>query len=907
MPVRFCCLKKDLLKLTMEADGIKILHLDLPRGLSFNLKEFNTDNYRLLSGDEKDGYCQADLNFDFWRYSLSDDSSRLFDVLFNIHSRQGNDHLKLIRACLDVLAKKLVGRSFSLDLDGFHFPEDIKNSSENLFAYITTGPDSSFFNDYFRTLDKKFNVSSGYKIISLGADSHDGLVAASFLSAYIRQNNPTAHITLSGHHYENFTLLNNIDSLMKKKIFFSLFHSIILYREEIALGLMGLKSYLMSGDVSCLSNIALRLPDGIQLFPPNRRKKGCKTALPIEECFDDSYLSRCAVPSGDSVYLTTLCRNMCSHHQCTFCVQSGKFIMPDYFDIDDEVQGCLTTIDYLVKHHGIKNFSFLDQEARPKILEQFSRALLERGLEINWYVRMVVDPGIDEQLFKLMGQAGCREILFGLETVSRSTAKKMNKFSAGISPKQCFQLLEKIQKQGIDVILNFIYAFPGESDETFGKTWNFFLACIEKFTNINFIFNKFSLFINTEIYRDPFSYGIKKIFLNTGDLQVSADYIDRYGRRGHDHSYSSKYLYAGLGRDITAVNDNALSYPEAVLKAAAHLNNSSIGAVYRLKRKRYLSDVFFEGISSRAMTSTKKTVIVPTFISAGTTGSTTLIIGSNSYLGQNIALAGNHRNLLLTSASYPNKICRSLTVPFIKENIETSIAGLISAYPSTIFIVARPLSQDYKTNLHFYNNLKELLNHYAKRRHLKKIIFMSTQLVYPTPKGPEPVFSDGELYPMEIYEYFKIDMEFFIKLLCARGNIIAEIFRLPLLFGGEIIEAQRNMQLIYKWIDSYGKGQQWDFRTDEDKQFGNSWLLIDDFVRYLFSKRATAGCRIANISSGDFTYHDLHGFLRKENGLGKNIIVSKKPLYLPKSCFFLKNEVAISKRDLFDAITHIGL
>ena len=128
------------------------------------------------------------------------------------------------------------------------------------------------------------------------------------------------------------------------------------------------------------------------------------------------------------------------------------------------------------------------------------------------------------------------------------------------------------------------------------------------------------------------------------------------------------------------------------------------------------------------------------------------------------------------------------------------------------------------------------------------------------------------------------------------------MYRLPLLFGGLITEKQRQMQLIYQWMDYHKRGVAWWFNHSDKKKFGNSWLNTDIFTKWLAKKEFDNGYHEMNVSPGDFTYWELGKCFKeifKENNTEHT---EDNFLSMPESCFFIQNESELEPLSLYDEI-----
>jgi radical SAM superfamily enzyme YgiQ (UPF0313 family) len=78
---------------------------------------------------------------------------------------------------------------------------------------------------------------------------------------------------------------------------------------------------------------------------------------------------------------------------------------------------------------------------------------------------------VDEDVLKCMKDAGCVSVGLGIESGSQRILDAMNKRT---KVAQNVAAIEAAKKVGLDVIVQCIYGYPGESDETIAETIDFF-------------------------------------------------------------------------------------------------------------------------------------------------------------------------------------------------------------------------------------------------------------------------------------------------------------------------------------------------------------------------------------------------------------------------------------------------
>ncbi len=217
-----------------------------------------------------------------------------------------------------------------------------------------------------------------------------------------------------------------------------------------------------------------------------------------------------------------------------------------------------------------------------------------------------------------------------------------------------------------------------------------------------------------------------------------------------------------------------------------------------------------------------------------------LIIGANGYIGRHLAWSKRGRDCTLHSASPPNEFCTRSRLPFVRENLVDSRSQLGALNPSTVYLLARPVTMDPNVLLDFAQNAQWLLQEWADRGCLRRVVFASTQLVYATPPDATPIPVLSPLRPETPYDCHKAEMEFFLSLLAHHKSIAnIDIHRLPLVAGRPAGGEGTRMQFLFYWRQAYQSGTRWVFDTGDPMQdaWGNSWVHMDDVVRAM-SERA---------------------------------------------------------------------
>jgi len=154
-------------------------------------------------------------------------------------------------------------------------------------------------------------------------------------------------------------------------------------------------------------------------------------------------------------------------YKCAFCCINAPFGKPSYRMWSPET--IIKQIDVLVRQYGVKNIKIADEMFvlnRQHVLS-LCDLLIERGYDLNIWAYARVDTVKDEYLDKLR-KAGFRWLALGIESGSNHVRDGVEKGRFGIP--EIINTVRKIQDAGINVIGNYIFGLPDDSDDTMKET-----------------------------------------------------------------------------------------------------------------------------------------------------------------------------------------------------------------------------------------------------------------------------------------------------------------------------------------------------------------------------------------------------------------------------------------------------
>jgi anaerobic magnesium-protoporphyrin IX monomethyl ester cyclase len=154
-------------------------------------------------------------------------------------------------------------------------------------------------------------------------------------------------------------------------------------------------------------------------------------------------------------------------YQCGFCFKGpsdAKYRMRSAENVVDEME-------ILIKEYRVKEIMFYDDTLtmNRQHVENICKNILKRGLKIRWESPTRLDR-IDAGLLKLMREAGCVRLRYGIESGDPRILKLMKK---EISLPQAEEIFRLTRNAGIETFAYFIIGYIRETPETITNTIKF--------------------------------------------------------------------------------------------------------------------------------------------------------------------------------------------------------------------------------------------------------------------------------------------------------------------------------------------------------------------------------------------------------------------------------------------------
>jgi anaerobic magnesium-protoporphyrin IX monomethyl ester cyclase len=181
-------------------------------------------------------------------------------------------------------------------------------------------------------------------------------------------------------------------------------------------------------------------------------------------------------------------------NQCTYCWRmSGRTIRFRSLDL------LIEEIGFLRSRYKVDSYFFLDEciNASRKRTIEFAVKLINNGFAAPWASSARVNK-FDGELATLLSRAGCKHIIFGVESGSQKILKEMNK---NASPGQASQAVINAWEAGIYPTCNFMIGMPGETKETVGESVQWIRKNRKRIWNFGFFF--VTPYPGCDLYREP--------------------------------------------------------------------------------------------------------------------------------------------------------------------------------------------------------------------------------------------------------------------------------------------------------------------------------------------------------------------------------------------------------------------
>ena len=237
--------------------------------------------------------------------------------------------------------------------------------------------------------------------------------------------------------------------------------------------------------------------------------------------------------------------------KCTFCDEPGywgkfRFRKPE---------GILKEMKFNSERYGIKDFEFMDSliNGHIRYLSDLAILLRDEKLDLVFGGNARVSKNMDYDFLKILKEAGCSHLVFGMESGSQAMLDLMKK---NIKTEWACENFKNCYDLGIEVHINLIVGFPGETEKDFQETIKF-VKSVRKYLKRTFVMNM-ELLPGTDVFMNPQKYDIK---LN-GDGSIFFDsYVDSWINKDGLNNLEVRLKRRAILQEVIAENPNIINYP----------------------------------------------------------------------------------------------------------------------------------------------------------------------------------------------------------------------------------------------------------------------------------------------------------------------------------------------------------
>lgn len=417
----------------------------------------------------------------------------------------GLQNFQTVVECLEVAS--LPFYPASLHLQSYEAAGSVDSSRELL--ELVRNPETNMFLQIFKRGIIADIVREQPDVVGVSIPSMPQMLAGMTLCYLIKESGVDCHITVGGPH---ISMLR--EELAKVPAIFSLFDSAVVFDGEVPL-LELVQALEKQGegtsDLSRVPNLIYR--DGDQIRVTERKAPEKIVDLPMPD-FDGLPLDLYLAPV---LALPLLTARGCYFGKCAFCnVGYGE---PESFS-QLRAQHLADQMLTLQEKYGVDHIFFSDEAITPRNLRDLAPILKAKGTPIHWGGCVRFEKVITRELLSNAYEAGCRMILFGLESASDAIMDHMIK---GTKLDDMNRILTDSAEIGIWNHTFFFFGFPGETIEDAQETVNFLYA--HKYDINSAALGTFLMERYSPAHRYPESFKVKRIIEEPDkDLAIYFDY-----------------------------------------------------------------------------------------------------------------------------------------------------------------------------------------------------------------------------------------------------------------------------------------------------------------------------------------------------------------------------------------------
>jgi len=198
--------------------------------------------------------------------------------------------------------------------------------------------------------------------------------------------------------------------------------------------------------------------------------------------------------------LSTVFSRGCFWGACTFCAHRKTYSNPYR---TRSIPNLIRELAHY-KKKGIRHIWFTDEMISAANLDFINKALLKKKIKIYYGVMLRPTGDFTHEILKRMYKAGCRFIIWGVESFSQRMLNLMNK---GTNVREIENVLKNSHRIGLSNLIYMIQGFPTQTEGEILKDMET-LKEKSKYLYASVIHN-FWLEEDTDIFRNPKKFGLK--------------------------------------------------------------------------------------------------------------------------------------------------------------------------------------------------------------------------------------------------------------------------------------------------------------------------------------------------------------------------------------------------------------
>ena len=202
--------------------------------------------------------------------------------------------------------------------------------------------------------------------------------------------------------------------------------------------------------------------------------------------------------------------------KCAFCTEKNLHCGYRTQSIDLLID----TFKRCIEKYDIHYFSFIGSAVNGNFMyfKKLLSHILKSGLKFLWGCSIRLDKRFDSTIISDMARAGCDYVNTGLESAAPAILHKMNKY---IDIPIAERIIRDLNEVGIDVAINIIAGFPGETEDDHQHTIDFIRRNGKYIKKVHV--SPCQIFEGSQLCNFPELYGISSSKNNDCDNWVTID------------------------------------------------------------------------------------------------------------------------------------------------------------------------------------------------------------------------------------------------------------------------------------------------------------------------------------------------------------------------------------------------